>query len=319
MANHIVRPRADPEAAAASNKSDGAAPAAADAPPLHVITLLSSTAPVTLRPLTAPTLAGLAVFRSRRVEDGRERFRLHLGYFGSVAEAERVLPIVRETYPTAFVAVAPQTGLGSLDDTGVARFSILKPVDVAASAIQATDTAAPEAPPAPGIRRVERPATSAPPIVPILTAAYVVVPATRSAPPTVHQSAPVLMLKSQQRYAVQLLLAKERIDLSRLPRLEIFCGYLLYAVESEPDGRRLYGVRLGFYDDVLSARLVAQYVRSEFEGVSVVPVSEREVSRAATAAIRLPAFRPGRGTPPLFVTWPSTALTLTPVARGATL
>ena len=77
----------------------------------------------------APQLAGLAVFRSRRREDNRERFRLHLGYFGSAEAAEQLLPIVRETYPAAFVAVAPDSGMGSLDDTGVARFSIIKPIE----------------------------------------------------------------------------------------------------------------------------------------------------------------------------------------------
>ena len=313
MNNYIGRPPGGPDAELEPIRPDGEP---ADAALLHVITLLSSTAPVALCSLAAPGLAGLAVFRSRRVEDGRERFRLHLGYFGSVAEAERVLPLVRKTYPTAFVAVAPQAGLGSLDDTGVARFSILKPVETAATEVPAATTVRPLPPPV--VRRVTRPA-GPPPTVPVLTAAQIVIHAARSvAPPAAPGVAP-LMLRAPQRYAVQLVLASERIDLAKLPRLEMFSGYLLYAVETEPDGKRLYGVRLGFYDDVLSARLVAHYVRSEFREVSVVPVSEREVSRAATAAIRLPATRPSRGVPARLVPWPQTALTLTPLARGATL
>lgn len=312
MNNYIGRPPGGAGAGLESIRPDGEH---ADGAPLHVITLLSSTAPVALCSLTTPELAGLAVFRSRRVEDGRERFRLHLGYFASVAEAERVLALVRKTYPTAFVAVAPQAGLGSLDDTAVARFSILKPVETVVAEVP---VAAIRPLPPPVVRRVTRPA-DLPPTVPVLTAAQIVVHAPRSIAPPVTPGEPPLMLKPPQRYAVQLVLARERIDLARLPRLEMFNGYLLYAVETEPDGKRLYGVRLGFYDDVLSARLVAQYVRSEFSGVSVVPVSEREVSRAATAAIRLPATKPSRGAPARLVPWPQTALTLTPLARGATL
>ena len=56
---------------------------------LYIINLLSSTTPMTLEVPYSPELEGFAVFRSRRVEDGRDRFRLHLGYFESVQEAER--------------------------------------------------------------------------------------------------------------------------------------------------------------------------------------------------------------------------------------
>ena len=319
MNTHIGRPPGSPNADPTSTGPARADGASADAP-LHVITLLASTAPVPLRSLAAPELAGLAVFRSRRVEDGRERFRLHLGYFLSVAEAERVMPVVRETYPTAFVAVAPQTGLGSLDDTGVARFSILNPVEAAAPTVPPTAAIdMPAAAPVVQTSPVEPQAPPPPTVIPVLTAAQIVVSGTHAVAPVSAKDEPPLMLKPAQRYAVQLVLSKPKIDLARLPRLEMFNGYLLYAIESEPDGCRLYGVRLGFYDDVLSARLVAQYVRSEFKGVSVVPVSEREIARAATAAIHLPASRPVRGAPPPPVPWPPTALTLAPLARGATL
>ena len=55
---------------------------------LHVITLISSTVPIVLPVLSAPELSGVAIFRSRRMEDGRERFRIHVGYFTSAADAE---------------------------------------------------------------------------------------------------------------------------------------------------------------------------------------------------------------------------------------
>jgi hypothetical protein len=98
---------------------------------LYVITLIASSAPVPLPVLDQPHFGGLAAFRSRRVEDGRERFRIHIGYFTSMSDAETVLPLLRETYPWAFIGPAPQSGLGSLDDTGVARFKIVRPAAAA--------------------------------------------------------------------------------------------------------------------------------------------------------------------------------------------
>src|SRR5580693_4989010 len=42
-----------------------------------------------------------------RFEEGRERFRLHMGYFTSIAEAEEWLNVVREIYPGAWAGEAP--------------------------------------------------------------------------------------------------------------------------------------------------------------------------------------------------------------------
>ena len=120
-------------------------------------------------------------------------------------------------------------------------------------------------------------------------------------------ASPTSAPKGPQRYAVQVIWSKEPIDLTKIPSLAIFGGYLLYAVETEPGGRRMFGVRLGFYDDILSARLVALYLRPTFKGV-VVPVSEREVASATGASIRLsgsPGIR-GRITPQAM--WPRTAV-----------
>jgi hypothetical protein len=273
---------------------DDAAPQA-----LHVITLVSSTAPLPLQAPKDPALAGLAVFRSRRVEDGRERFRLHIGYFPSAAAAEQLLPLVRTLYPMAFAAPAPQANLGSLEDTGVARFSILKPIE---AGLEAGD-AVPAVPP-------PQPASSPPPPTPVLGSADVVVKPQPAKPaPEEAPAAPAPEVRSAQRYAVQLVWSKNPIDLSKVPDLAIFGGYLLYAVETETADRRMYGVRLGFYADALSARLVAQYVRSDFKGVAVVPVSDREIARASTATIRLSASRTARGSSTR-VRWPAAALSV---------
>ena len=54
-----------------------------------------------------PELKRFTFFVSRRFEEGRERFRLHMGYFATLAEAEEWLSVVREIYPGAWAGEAP--------------------------------------------------------------------------------------------------------------------------------------------------------------------------------------------------------------------
>jgi hypothetical protein len=72
-----------------------------------VINLTSSTTPMALSQPKDPTLAQYTFFVSRRREDGRERFRLHMGYFESLQAAEEMLTVVREVYPSAWAGEAP--------------------------------------------------------------------------------------------------------------------------------------------------------------------------------------------------------------------
>jgi hypothetical protein len=72
-----------------------------------VINLTSSTTPMALSQPKDPTLAQYTFFVSRRREDGRERFRLHMGYFESQQAAEEMLQIVRDIYPQAWAGEAP--------------------------------------------------------------------------------------------------------------------------------------------------------------------------------------------------------------------
>src|SRR5579863_32552 len=72
-----------------------------------VINLCGSTTPVALTPPDHAGLKRFTFFVSRRREEGRERFRLHMGYFDSQEEAERLLDIVREIYPAAWAGLAP--------------------------------------------------------------------------------------------------------------------------------------------------------------------------------------------------------------------
>ena len=82
-------------------------------------------------------------------------------------------------------------------------------------------------------------------------------------------------------FAVQLQWSVHPIDLKRVPRHPIFAAYNLYAAEGRRDGRAWYFLRLGFFGDALSAKQVAQFLRSQFASAAVVPVSPQEQDHGA--------------------------------------
>ena len=86
---------------------------AAAAAPRFVINLCASTTPVALVQPSHTGLKRFTFFVSRRLEEGRERFRLHMGYFDSQEEAEKILDLVRDVYPAAWAGVAPGIKLRS--------------------------------------------------------------------------------------------------------------------------------------------------------------------------------------------------------------
>jgi hypothetical protein len=230
-----------------------------DAPPagaqLYVITLLSAPAPLALEPGTAlPPHAGLSVFRTRRVRAGREEHLLQFGWFDSLTAAEGMLPSVRRRYPAAMVEAAPTGGMGSLDDTTVARF------DLARAALAAGAPGADGGATGGGLGRGADRAT---------------VPRTGR---PIEPPAP-----APQRFAVQLAWSTTPFDLQRFGHPDTFAGHVLYRVHSERDGHRWYGLRLGFFRDHLAARLVLQQARRDFALAAVVPVSEREYARVIGA------------------------------------
>ena len=102
-------------------------------------------------------------------------------------------------------------------------------------------------------------------------------------------------------FAVQLQWSVQPVELDKVPPLAIFSAYTLYTVEGSRDGRKWYGLRLGFFSDAISAKQVAYYVRSEFASVAVVPVSPQEKGRASeedSKKAASPAFpRKARQTP----------------------
>jgi hypothetical protein len=117
---------------------------------LYVITLLAAPAPVALDPGSAlPPQAGLSVFRAKRMRGGREEHLLQFGWFESLTAAEGMLPVVRRRYPAAVVEAAPIAGMGSLDDTVVARFDVARAAAAAQAERSARPAEVPELTPAP--------------------------------------------------------------------------------------------------------------------------------------------------------------------------
>ena len=123
-----------------------------------------------------PELKRFTFFVSRRFEEGRERFRLHMGYFATLAEAEEWLGVAREIYPGAWAGEAPGRKLRER-------------AAAAAAAAQHAAGPQPQAPPAVAQRHRAPPPAAAPkaaaPAAPPLR-----VPVVHAAPPVPPRVAP---------------------------------------------------------------------------------------------------------------------------------
>src|SRR5262244_2334731 len=73
-----------------------------------MLTLCELAAPVSLRPPRSPQLKPFTFFMNRtRQPDGSEPLYLHMGFFETLAQAERWAESVRRIYPGAFATIAP--------------------------------------------------------------------------------------------------------------------------------------------------------------------------------------------------------------------
>jgi hypothetical protein len=197
--------------------------------PRYVVTLSVSPTPLPLpNAAQLPEIGGMTVFRARRIQGAKELHLQQLGYFESRPAAEALLPRLELDWPAAVIELAAAGDMGSLDDTAITQFQVLR--------------------------------SSLP-----------LPPAAADAPGT-------------QYYAVQLLRQNVPVDLARIPRVSAFDRYAVYRVQSERDGSKTFGLRLGFFPDPASARLVADSVREKYPRAALVPVSDREVSRVRGAA-----------------------------------
>ena len=250
-----------------------------------MLTLCRLAAPASIRPPQAPHLRPFTFFTSREREpDGSESLYLHMGYFETLADAERWVEAVHGRFPDASATVAPA--------------ALLRPPKSEVPSVQTADSR-PADPQSSDFAAVEDNSLTDTRVLKILETRHVVPvrdgvdarncdqiallrpddTSTRQAlKEAVVQGAPVS-------FAVQLQWSAEPIDLSRVPSLAIFKAYTLYATENRREGRSRYFLRLGFFGDPISAKQVAVQVCSNFASAAVVPVAEQEVARARKAGM----------------------------------
>jgi hypothetical protein len=130
-----------------------------------------------------PTLAQYSFFVSRRREDGRERFRLHMGYFETMQAAEEMLALVREVYPQAWAGEAPGKNLKPKADAAAAKpAAASKPAASAPAPRAATPPPAAPAAPAPRAAAPAPAPVAPPPAAPAVAAAPVAAAPVAQAP-----------------------------------------------------------------------------------------------------------------------------------------
>jgi hypothetical protein len=94
-----------------------------------VINLCAVAVPIAIPQPRAPQLTRFRFFLSHCWEEGRRRYRLHMGYFATAAEAQKWLDVLRRIYPSAYVSTAPAVRPDLLSNTEVLRILELPRVD----------------------------------------------------------------------------------------------------------------------------------------------------------------------------------------------
>ena len=222
-----------------------------------MLTLCRLVEPVSIRPPQSPHLRPFTFFTGpARQPDGSEELYLHMGFFDTLASAEKWARAVRGRHPEAIATAAPRA-FWQVPDSNSSQLTDTQVLDI-------LETRCPAAPQNPhderGSGQIEllRPDDTG----------------TRLAlKEAVAQGAAVS-------FAVQLHWSAGPIDPGSLPSPAIFKAHTLYAVESRRANRSCFFLRLGFFADPVSAKQVAFQVRSSFASAAVVPVLEEEITRA---------------------------------------
>jgi hypothetical protein len=242
-----------------------------------MLTLCRLEAPISIRPPQNPQLAQFKFFMSRSPHtDGSQRLHLHMGYFPTLADAEKWLQVMRPRYPTAIATRTPPVLLRRPAQPAVEPPVVHGIPPAQASAL--TDTQVLQIletrvqPSQPGKRPPARPEISL--LRPEDTNTR------RALKEAVVKGAPIS-------FVVQLCRSGEPINLGGVPSLDIFRAYTLYLAEGAFEGTPWYALRLGFFGDADSAKQVAYYARTSFASIAVVPINEDERTRASKTPLAL--------------------------------
>jgi hypothetical protein len=226
-----------------------------------VLTLCSLQGPVSIRPPQSPQLRRFTFFTSTASQSaGGDRVYLHMGYFQTLTDAERLLQAVRRRFPQA---IATQTR-GSLKGNAAAPAPHAEEAltDTQVMSILETRGTTPAQGDLQQRRRAEigllRPEDTS---------------TRRALKEAVVEGAPVY-------FAVQLDWSARPIGLDHVPSLPVLRTHTLYTTESRREGRCRYFLRWGFFTDAASAKEAAFQLRSKFASAVVVPVTDEEMTRA---------------------------------------
>jgi hypothetical protein len=228
-----------------------------------MLTLCRLAAPVSIRPPESAHLKPFTFFTSRaRQRDGSEQLFLHMGFFDTLAYAQKWAKAVRGRHPEAIATAAPPSfrqRFEPIENQSLTDTQVLNILEAR------HPTAARSHGDAQGSEQVEllRPDDTG---------------TRRALKEAVAQGMPVS-------FALQLQWSARPIDLSGVPLLPIFKAYALYVVESRSASRSCYFLRLGFFTDPVSAKQVAAHVRSSFASAAVVPVLDEEITCARDACM----------------------------------
>ena len=252
-----------------------------------MLTLCRLPGPVSIRPSQSPQLKPFTFFTTRELgPDGNEHFDLHMGYFETLAGAEKWVEGVRSRFPHAIATIAPSGFIRSPD----AETPASAPVDPQPTVAETRHVTAPEdksltdtqvlkiletRDAAQGDESVQE-GGAARDCDRIALLRPEDTGSREALKEAVARGAPVS-------FAVQLTWSAQPIDLSRVPSLATFKAHTLYATEIRREGRSRYFLRMGFFEDAISAKQAAAEVHSSFTAAAVVPVSDLEVVRAREA------------------------------------
>jgi|HubBroStandDraft_4_1064222.scaffolds.fasta_scaffold00413_11 hypothetical protein len=81
-------------------------------------------------------------------------------------------------------------------------------------------------------------------------------------------------------YAIQLRISPAPIDPRSVPRLDIFDMYTLYCDVRLENGLMRHSLRLGFFKDPATAKVIARYLASYFEATQIVHLNTTEQTRS---------------------------------------
>lgn len=249
-----------------------------------MLTLCRLAEPVAIRPPQSPHLKPFTFFTSRAPQrDGSEHLYLHMGFFETLAGADKWMRAVRGRHPDARVTAAPFALWRLLDSDEPASWLVEPETDISdcqpiapVGGESLTDTQVLNMLEARRSVAAQSDAEQMDPGIELLRPDDT--GTRRALKEAVVQGLPVS-------FAVQLQWSVRQIDPGRVPELAIFEAYALYTVESRRSSRSCFFLRLGFFGDPISAKQVAAHVRSSFASAAVVPVLEEEMTRAREACL----------------------------------